>query len=139
MFVAVAAFVVVSDLQRSEVPLQQNTVAKETGNGFVTILTLSLKGGQGFSYNYTFPKTLFGLPYRLDMRGLQPAAPFDNATIVIDWAGNYGNFSYAYDIPRYNYRFAGTCMGGGILDSANCSNVLMLNNDGENLTLTQLP
>lgn len=135
MFVAVAAFVVVSDLQRSEIPLQQNSLAKETGEGFVSVLTLAVKGGTGFSYNYTFPRTLFGRPYLVDMRNVNHA----NSTILISWEGDYGPFVYQYDIPSYHYEIGGGCLSGGILNSSGCTNVLMLNNDGENLTVSQSP
>ncbi len=135
MLIAIAAFVVVSDLQTSEVPLQQNIVAKETGDGFVTALTLAVKGGTGFSYNYSFPKTIFARPYRMDLAGLSA----QNSSIIIDFVGDYANFSYQYDVPKYSYRLSGSCLTGSSLDSTACSNVLMLNNDGENLTITQLP
>jgi hypothetical protein len=135
MFVAMASFVVVNDLQTAEVPLQQNTVAREVGDGFVNVITLSVKGGEGFSYNYSFPRTIFGRPYRMDMRGLGSA----KSVILLEWEGDYGNFSYLYDVPNYRYRVEGGCMSGDILNSSACSNVLMLSNDGENLTITQLP
>jgi len=135
MLIAIAAFVVVSDLQTSEVPLQQNIVAKETGDGFVTALTLAVKGGEGFSYNYSFPQTIFARPYVIDMSGLGA----QNSSIIIEYVGDYANFSYMYDVPKYNYRLSGSCMAGSALDSTACSNVLMLFNDGENLTITQLP
>ncbi len=135
MFIAVAAFVVVGDLQKSEVPLQQNTLAKETGDGFVSVLTLSVKGGTGFSYNYTFPRTIFGKPYLIDMRNIDNPSP----TILISWDGDYGPFSYQFDVPRYNYRVSGGCMSGSVLNSSSCTDKLTLNNDGENLTITQVP
>ena len=135
MFIAIAAFVVVSDLQSSEVPFHQNTVAKETGDSFVSVLTLAVKAGEGFSYNYTFPRTIFGKPYRMDMRGLNDASKF----MFIEWTGDYGNFSYQYSMPVYEYKVEGSCLTGEVLDSSHCSNMLMINNDGENLTITQLP
>lgn len=135
MLIAIAAFVVVGDLQSSEVPLQQNTVAKETGEGFVTAITLAVKGGQGFSYNYSFPSTIFARPYLINLSGLNA----QNSSIIIDYLGDYGDFSYQYDVPKYNYRIEGACIGGLAIDSTACSNVIMLKNDGENLTITQLP
>ncbi len=130
IFVAIAAFVIVNQLQSAEIPLQQNNVAKETGEGFVTIITLSVKAGEGFSYTYTFPKTLFERPYVIDMRRLS------DGFMVMDWEGPYGNFSYAYDVPIYDYAFDG-CVADGILVSNECSNVLTLKNYGEELTIEQ--
>ncbi|MFH1520892.1 MAG: hypothetical protein ABID61_04555 [Candidatus Micrarchaeota archaeon] len=135
MFVAIAAFLAVSDIQRTELPYQQNKAVKEAGDGFVSILTLSVKGGEGFSYRYVFPRTIFGIPYTIHLGNLATPRP----NIVIEWPGNYGNFSYQYNVPSYNYKFGG-CITQGvdpILQSDACSNVIMLNNDGENLTITQ--
>jgi len=130
IFVAVAAFVIVNQLQSAEIPLQQNTVAKETGEAFVTIITLSVKAGDGFSYTYTFPKTLFERPYRMYMTNLS------DGFMVMEWEGPYGNFSYAYDVPLYNYELDG-CVEDGVLVSTECSNVLTLNNDEGVLTIAQ--
>ncbi|MFN7991884.1 MAG: hypothetical protein U0R44_07055 [Candidatus Micrarchaeia archaeon] len=137
MFVAVAAFIVISDLQKTEVPTEQNKLAQETGDGFVKIVTLSVKGGTGFAYNYTFPKTLYGRRYTVDLRNLGRPQP----TILLEWQGDYGNFSYQYDVPKYSYKVEGTCLNGNndTLRSNACSNMLMLNNDGENLSITQSP
>jgi hypothetical protein len=135
MLIAIGAFVVVGDLQSSEVPRQQNLVAKETGDGFVTALTLTVKGGTGFSYNYSFPKTIFARAYFINMSNLNAA----NSTILLEYTGDYANFTYMYDVPKFNYHVDGACLSGSALDSMKCSNVLMLKNDGENLTITQLP
>lgn len=132
MFVVVAAFVVVNQLQSSEIPLSENSVAKETGAGFANIVTLAVKGGEGFSYKYTFPKTIFGLPYVINMDNLKK-----NDTFIIEWEGPYGNFSYEYLVPAYNYQVGDSCIAGNRLVSNKCSNVMLLNNDGNTLTITQ--
>ncbi len=134
MFVAVAAFIVVNSTQSSEIPLQQNVLAKETGSGFVNVISLAVKAGPGFSYNYTFPKSLYNIPYKISFTRLS-----DGNFFVLDWPGSYGDFSYSYGVPLYNYQFSGSCLNGEVLISSECSNVLMLNNDGEKLTITQLP
>jgi len=134
MFVAVAAFIVVNDLQRTEIPYQQNSLAKETGQEFVTILTLSIKGGQGFAYNYTFPRSIFGTPYTINMGNINNP----NATILLEWPGSYGNFSYQYNVPKYTYAVVEDgCIQGAVLRSDRCSNMLMLRNKGGVLTITQ--
>lgn len=131
MFMAIVAFVAINAMQGSEIPYQQNTVAKETGESFVTIMTLAVKGGEGFSYNYTFPRSLFGRPYRLYLSNLS------DGFMVMEWVGEYGEFGYSYSVPSYGYELDG-CLSPGILDSGSCSNMLMLSNDGENLTITQV-
>lgn len=132
LFVVIAAFIVISQLQSSEIPLRQNSVARETGQGFADIITLSVKGGDGFSYAYTFPKTIFGTPYSIDMTRLA-----DKHIIFIDWAGPYGNFTYQYAVPAYGYAVGGECLADARLESNACSNMLILNNIGNTLTITQ--
>jgi hypothetical protein len=130
MFVAVAAFIVVNDMQRTEVPLSQNRLAKETGQGFVSMITLSMKGGTNFSYNYTYPKTIFGSPYSIYLTNLS------QGFMVLEWNGSYGPFSYQYAVPIYKYNVEGACIGDTkVLRSDGCPNSLLLMNDGENLTL----
>ena len=131
MFIAIAAFLAVNQLQTTEIPLQQNNVAKETGEGFATVVTLSVTGGEGFSYKYTFPRTVFGLPYTIHF--LSPT----NDVIILEWEGSYGNFSSSYNVPSYPYKFQG-CLSDKKFVSNECSNTLIFENDGENLTITQV-
>jgi len=133
MFIAIAAFVVVSELQSTEIPLQQNRVVQEVGDSYVTMLTLAIKGGEGFSYNYTFQKTVFNLPYKLNLHNLSNAH-----YMVLEWEGTYGNYSYSYDVPPYNYVLEGSCLADNVFVSDECSNMFMFYNDGENLTITQV-
>lgn len=132
MFIVIAAFVVINQIQSTEIPLRQNTVAKEIGGGFANVITLAVKGGEGFTYNYTFPKTIFGSPYRINLM------PRGSNVIILEWAGDYGNFSYSYDVPAYDYRIEpDACIDGRALISDQCSNALVLSNDGHSLTITQ--
>ena len=132
MFIAVAAYVVVNQVQSSEIPLRQNVVAKETGESFATALTLAVKGGTGFSYNYSFPRTVFGAPYKVTFMP-------DTKSMIMDWQGQYGNFSYGYDLPGYVYsvQISGECLKDNVLVSNKCANVLNLRNDGKKLTIEQ--
>ena len=134
MLVAVAAYIAISSFQRSEVPLQQNILAKEMGQGFAAAVTLAVKGGTGFSYNYSFPKTVFTIPYSMDFTRI------DSNVIVLDWPGPYGNFSYQYDVPAYHYAVQnnGGCLSGSVLRSNECSNMLMFHNENGILTIRQL-
>ena len=131
MFLVIAAYVVINQIQSVELPARQNSVAKETGQGFVNAISLSVKGSQGFSYRYIFPKTILGSPYSIDLSNMAT-----RKVIYLTWAGNYGNASFAYDLPPYNYLIRGGCLEStNTLYSDQCSNILVLNNDGQNLTL----
>lgn len=132
MLIAVAAFLAVNSMQQSDIPLQQNTLARETGQGFVTALTLAVKGGTNFTYTYRFPKNIFGKPYTLNFNKI------DEGSLFMEWTGDYGQFSYMYGIPAYDYEIEGDCMQNSILTSSQCTNVLELYNDGETLHISQL-
>ncbi|MBI5046634.1 hypothetical protein HZC07_02785 [Candidatus Micrarchaeota archaeon] len=133
MIVTIIAFLVVNSQQNSEIPLQQNTVLKQTGQGFATAITLAIKGGEGFSYRYVFPQTIYARPYQINFTQGQTGED----DLLIDWEGQYGNFSYVYPLPAYNYRITGNCISGRNLVSNKCTNVLLLNNDGNTLTIEQ--
>ena len=134
MFIVIAAFVVVSYVQSAEVPMQQNRMAKITGEEFANVVTLAVKGGPGFTYNYTFPRTVMGTPYSIYFE------PNWSSNIIMEWPGPYGNFSYSYRIPTYNYVYDG-CVNNyrRELSSDRCSNKISLSNDGSTLTISQLP
>ena len=130
MFLVIAAYIVINQVQSVELPQRQNSVAKETGQSFANAISLSVKGQQGFNYRYSFPKTILGSPYSIDLSSLSSQKSF-----YLNWAGAFGNASFAYDVPSYNYIISGSCLSGNVLNSNQCSNILILTNDGENLTL----
>ena len=130
MFVVISAFILVNHLQSTEIPLQHNQMARLAGEEFSNAVTLAVKGGIGFTYNYTFPRAIMGTPYTIDFE------PGGSNKIIMEWPGPYGNFSYSYNIPAYEYKYGG-CTSGRKLVSNRCDNVITLSNDGENLTITQ--
>lgn len=131
MFLVIAAYIVINQIQSVELPKQQNSVAKETGQAFANAISLSVKGQQGFNYRYAFPKTILGYPYSIDLSSLQ-----SRKVIYFNWPGAYGNASFVFDVPNYNYIIGdGSCLSTSVLYSERCTNILVLNNDGENLTL----
>jgi hypothetical protein len=148
LFMAIAAFLVVNHIQRTEIPARENAIAKETGQDFSNVISLSVKAGQGFTYNYTFPRVLFlaasnaGLPYKVYFQ------PEESYNIIMEWPGSYGNFSRSYPIPVYEYDYEedGQCIiresvSGEefyYLNSSGCSS-LMLINDGQSLVLRGIP
>ncbi len=133
MFVAISAFILVNYLQTTEIPAQHSKMVKIAGDEFSNAITLAVKGGTGFTYNYTFPRTLMGIPYSVYFE------PSGSNNIIMEWPGPYGNFSYSYVIPAYDYDYAGDsgCVTDGILVSNECKNVITLSNDGSTLTISQ--
>ncbi len=140
MFMVIAAFLIINQVQSSEIPQREATIARDTGELFASSVTLAVKNGNGFTYKYTFPRNVLGNPYTITF------SP-ESQLMILDWEGNYGNFSQPYDIPRYDYNFpAGGCIDNSVSDaglpiyvlhSANpaCSDVLTLSNDGTTLTI----
>lgn len=140
MFVVIASFVIVNHIQRTEIPVMEYTVTKEVGAGFAEVVTLAVKGGQGFSYNYTFPRTVAAASTSAGNGYNIYFVTDNNHTLIIEWPGTYGNFSYSYSLPAYNYKYAGCLQSAGsarYLVSTECSNRIYLYNDGENLTIYQ--
>lgn len=134
MFIVIIAFFVVNRVQSSEIPQRENAIARDTGEFFASAIVLAVKAGSGFTYNYTFPRTVLGNPYNMSFSS-------DNGAMILDWEGRYGVFSQSYPLPSYNYKFGGCITNPGasgvvhVFTSSACSNVLTLANDGENLTI----
>lgn len=143
MFVVIAAFFVVNQVQSTEIPVRENTIAKETGEFFASSITLAVKGGKGFTYKYTFPTTVLGKPYTLRFSDTEDI-------MVLDWEGRYGKYSQSYSLPGYDYDFPdkyGNNLDNCIRQDPNaigvvylfessksgCENVLTLQNDGSTL------
>jgi len=133
MFVVIGAFILINYLQSMEIPAQHSKIVKLTGDEFANAITLAVKGGSGFTYNYTFPKTILGVPYAIYF---QPAG---SNTMIMEWPGPYGNFSYSYTLPAYDYAYGGDsgCILDRELTSNDCSNRITLSNDGSTLTISQ--
>ncbi len=131
MIVAIAAFVVIDQTQRSEIPVRENTIAQETGRFFQSSIEMSIRAGEGFTYNYTFPRTVLGNPYNLTFSK-------QNNLMVLDWRGSYGAYSQAYDLPTYTYIFAGIKPDSDpyVFESTSGGSSLTLFNDGATLTIT---
>ena len=133
MFIVIIAFFVVNRVQSTEIPLRENTLARETGEFFASTITLAVKGGVGFSYNYAFPRTILGNPYRLSFSS-------NNKVMILDWSGRYGNYSQSYSLPPYPQYAFGGCItdvsGVHVFDSSLGSDVLKLNNNGDTLLIS---
>jgi len=141
IFVVIAAFLIVSYVQSVEIPSKEYQMTKETGELFANVVTLAVKGGEGFSYNFTFQRTVLGKPYTLYFE------PNEKPWMIIEWSSGYGNFSYVYPIPTYNYIYkdclcpsGGSCKASAAprLVSDKCSGYLLLENNGKDIVLTQV-
>jgi hypothetical protein len=129
MFIVISGYFIVSFIQSSEISTREYTHAKEIGENFKNAITLAVRAGDGFTYNMTFPKNFLSRPYYIT---------FDdrNSQILLVWEGSYGNLTYPFRIPHYNYTFEG-CVKSKNLTSDRCENVLTMYNNGKKLIITQ--
>lgn len=137
MLITIAGYFVVDFVQSGEIAREEYSHAKELGGGFMDAINLAAVAGDGFSYNFTFPKTSLGKPYIIQ---------FDpkHSQLILTWEGNYGNFSYPYTIPAFDYQFE-ECIKKVKLPSATvyelksneCRNILNIRNDGKRIIITQ--
>ncbi len=140
LFMAIAAYFVISTVESSEIPQTEGTIAMNTGQVFASSIAMAVQNGNGFTYNYTFPRTIMQSPYTLKF------SPNEHV-MVLDWQGTYGNFSQSYALPYYNYAF-GNCITAVtspdtvgsvyVFDSSapGCSDILTLSNDGSVLKIS---
>ena len=131
IFIVIAAFISLSYIQTAEIPTREATLAKEVGEDFANSINLAANAGKGFSYNYSFSKTILGKEYLITFDE-------DNSRLAITWQGTYNNFTYAYPLSSYDYEFNG-CISDveKKLASNGCKNKIQLFNDGEKLIITQ--
>ncbi|MEM4359761.1 MAG: hypothetical protein QXT45_04475 [Candidatus Bilamarchaeaceae archaeon] len=126
LFVVIVAFVTVNYMQSTEIPIQKNKVAKETGAAFADVLSLAVRAGPGFTYKYYFPRTIFGSPYIMK---------FFADHMTMEWKSEYGSFDYYYSIPPYGYQY-GSCLEGGVLlSNTTCGNAFVLNHTTEGVLI----
>ena len=127
----VIAFVAISSTQSSEIPIMQSNLAKETGEDFSSSINLAVSAGKGFSYSFTFPKTILNDGYEIIFDTL-------NNRIIMNWTNGANKFNYAYPITAYNYRLGG-CLNNidKKLESTKCKNIIKLYNDGQSVTIMQ--
>ncbi len=82
--------------QSSDIAKMEYGLAKETGQSFADAINFAVKGGSGFTYKFGYPKKILGTPYYLD---------FVDSTMFITWKGQNENFTYAYNLAKYEYRY----------------------------------
>ena len=130
MFVVIAAFISISYIQAAEIPTRESALVKEAGEGFANAVTLAATSGRGFSYNYTFPRTVLNKEYKIIFDK-------DNARLLINWPGTYNEFTYVYPVVATDYDFEGGCIDEvrRELLSTKCANKIDIYNNGEKLII----
>lgn len=100
LILVIAALVVVSFTQDSEVSSLEYSVAKETGQQFADAIDLAVRGGKGFTYVVYAQPSVMGRPYTLHFR-----TAAEEGAVYFLWEGPRGNFSYAYSTAPHAQEF----------------------------------
>lgn len=145
MLLAIGAYAIINQVQLTEIPVKQNSVAKATGDGFANVISLAVQGGNGFTYRYYFPRTILGTSYVVKLNPLLTPGT-GTKYVVLEWPGPYGNFSYAYTVPSYNYAIdestrgvdGNLCLTNQELNSERCGSLIELRNVEGIVTITQV-
>jgi len=135
LFVVIAAFSVVSVIQKTEVGRHESQLSKEVGGTFADGLKLAAEGGEGFNYSMTFPKYLIGTPYTIDFSRSQ------EGLLIMEWDGSYSTISHAYTVPLADYEFYECFQKDGqrvtLVSDDSCENDLSMYNNGDTVRITR--
>jgi hypothetical protein len=126
-----AAISTVYFTQGSDIARMEFGLAKETGQSFADAINLAVKGGQGFTYSFYFPKKILDKPYYLD---------FKENSMFITWKGQNENFTYVYNLAQYPYDYR-LCQCNQQKDQqmqSDCGeDKFVFSNDGTKVTMIQ--
>ena len=135
LFVVIAAFSVVSVIQKTEVGRHESQLSKEIGGTFSDGMTLAAHGGEGFNYSMAFPKYLLGTSYTVDF------SRANDGLIIMEWEGSYSTISHAYTVPLFDYEFYECFHKDGqritLVSDDNCDKDMFLYNNGDVVRITR--
>ncbi len=98
MIIAIGAYVLTSFTERGEISLRESQLVTAFGYKFATAPTIAYKGGEGFTYDTSFAKSLDGRPYNITYICMHDGS----CSVLLKWDGTYNTHSYSYVIaPAY--------------------------------------
>lgn len=132
MVVLIAGYVVVLYVQGTELPFKEGLVVKETGQTFISAVSLVKKGGAGFEYVVSLPVAMFGHNYELVVND-------GSDSVVINALGSSQNITFSYPLPSRIHYFSddpqGTCVrqDGDFMyvQSEGCNGLIKISNVGK--------
>ncbi len=111
LIIAIAAYVLTTVTERGEVSFRESQMVNAFGYKFASAPTIAYKGGEGFTYDISFPKKLENRAYNVTYVCNGIAGDM-SCYIQVAWIGTYQEFFYPYVIaPAHYERAAGqTCI-----------------------------
>ncbi|MBD3398431.1 hypothetical protein GF412_04370 [Candidatus Micrarchaeota archaeon] len=106
MIIAIAAYVLTSFTERGEISLRESQLVNAFGYKFASAPTITYKGGEGFTYDASFPKKLEARDYNVTYICNEEPGEDKRCYIQFAWAGTYQEFVYPYVIAPANYERA---------------------------------
>ncbi len=119
---AIGAFIVLSIIREDEYPRAQYALLNEVGNSVVGAINFVARSGKGFTYNYTFQKTLLGRNYSVVFRESYVDMGLDDV-------------SQRFDYLPYNYKMEGKCRSFPCSLSSDQIKKLILKNNGTHVII----
>lgn len=106
MIIAIAAYVLTSFTERGEVSIRESQLVNAFGYKFASAPTIAYKGGEGFTYDISFPKKLEGNDYNVTYICNGAYGGEMSCYIQFGWMGTYQEFVYPYVIAPAHYERA---------------------------------
>ena len=131
VIIGIAAYLIINNMESSEVLAKQSYLIRETGSAFVDGISVGVLGGSGFSYVFNIPPLA-----SLESSQYNITISTKDKVLLIEWGTGPHQLSYLYDIPDYGYSFESRCFkssGFNYVFVSNCTDQLLLENDGTTL------
>jgi hypothetical protein len=106
MIIAIAAYALTSFTERGEISIRESQLVNAFGYKFASAPTISYKGGEGFTYDISFPKKLEGREYNVTYICNRADGNDMGCYVQFAWAGTYQEFVYPYVVAPANYERA---------------------------------
>jgi len=104
LIIAMAAYVLTTITERGEVSFRESQMVNAFGYKFASAPTIAYKGGEGFTYDVSFPSKLENRAYNITYACVGNAyAEGRSCYVQIGWNGTYQEFNYPYVIAPAVY------------------------------------
>ncbi|MCP4647019.1 MAG: hypothetical protein GY852_04685 [bacterium] len=106
LIIAMAAYVLTTVTERGEVSFRESQIVNAFGYKFSSAPTIAYKGGEGFTYDVSFPKKLENRNYNVTYICNDVLSDEMSCYIQVAWTGSYQEFVYPYIIAPAHYERA---------------------------------
>lgn len=104
LIIAIAAYVLTTFTERGEVSFRESQIINAFGYKFSSAPTIAHKGGEGFTFDVSFPKKLENRAYNVTYACVGNTYDEGRGCYVqVGWNGTYQEFTYPYIIAPAVY------------------------------------